>query len=71
MNSEDRYNREYVPDYRLMVCGIPNVGKSSAINAMRRIYMARKKHKASEVGAKPGMNPHLTILLTASLGNSK
>ena len=59
VNNEDRYNREFVPDYRLMVCGIPNVGKSSIINALRRIYMARKKHKVAEEGARPGESTNL------------
>ena len=54
IDAEERFNREFVNDYSLMVCGIPNVGKSSIINALRRIYMARKKHKASRVGARPG-----------------
>ena len=54
IENQDRYNREYVSDYNLMVCGIPNVGKSSVINALRRIYMAKKKHKVAAVGPKPG-----------------
>ncbi|KAG1927125.1 mitochondrial ribosome-associated GTPase [Pimephales promelas] len=36
-----------------MVIGVPNVGKSSLINAVRRTYL--KKGKASKVGGEPGI----------------
>uniref|UniRef100_A0A9J7YE54 Mitochondrial GTPase 1 n=1 Tax=Cyprinus carpio carpio TaxID=630221 RepID=A0A9J7YE54_CYPCA len=39
--------------YCLMVIGVPNVGKSSLINAVRRTYL--KKGKASKVGGEPGI----------------
>ncbi|XP_046851088.1 mitochondrial ribosome-associated GTPase 1-like [Xenia sp. Carnegie-2017] len=39
--------------YRLLVCGLPNVGKSSLINAFRRTYL--RKGKATKVGADPGI----------------
>uniref|UniRef100_A0A4W4EDG9 Mitochondrial GTPase 1 n=1 Tax=Electrophorus electricus TaxID=8005 RepID=A0A4W4EDG9_ELEEL len=39
--------------YCLMVIGVPNVGKSSLINALRRTNL--KKGKASRVGGEPGI----------------
>ncbi|KAJ0005139.1 hypothetical protein NQD34_011353 [Periophthalmus magnuspinnatus] len=40
-------------DYCLMVIGVPNVGKSSLINSLRRTYL--KKGRASRVGGEPGI----------------
>ncbi|XP_051779821.1 mitochondrial ribosome-associated GTPase 1 [Erpetoichthys calabaricus] len=48
-----RYQREENMEYCLMVVGIPNVGKSSMINAIRRVHL--KKGKASRVGGQPGI----------------
>ncbi|XP_077980889.1 mitochondrial ribosome-associated GTPase 1-like [Glandiceps talaboti] len=53
INQSERYQRTDVEDYNLMVCGIPNVGKSSVINAMRRMHL--KKGKATRVGGVPGI----------------
>ncbi|XP_062509611.1 mitochondrial ribosome-associated GTPase 1-like isoform X2 [Corticium candelabrum] len=39
--------------FRLMVIGVPNTGKSSLINALRRRYMQRGK--ATKVGSIPGV----------------
>lgn len=41
------------PQYSIMVIGMPNVGKSSLINALRRIGVQRGK--AASTGAKPGV----------------
>ncbi|XP_041032335.1 mitochondrial ribosome-associated GTPase 1 isoform X2 [Carcharodon carcharias] len=49
----DRFHRAENLEYCLMVIGVPNVGKSSLINAMRRMYL--KKGKASRVGGEPGV----------------
>ncbi|XP_059585647.1 mitochondrial ribosome-associated GTPase 1 isoform X3 [Alligator mississippiensis] len=40
-------------EYCIMVIGVPNVGKSSLINALRRLHL--KKGKASQVGGEPGI----------------
>ncbi|XP_050816236.1 mitochondrial ribosome-associated GTPase 1 isoform X2 [Gopherus flavomarginatus] len=40
-------------EYCIMVIGVPNVGKSSLINSMRRLHL--KKGKASRVGGEPGI----------------
>lgn len=39
--------------YHLLACGLPNVGKSSVINALRRTYL--RKGKATKVGGDPGI----------------
>ncbi|XP_023679965.1 mitochondrial ribosome-associated GTPase 1 [Paramormyrops kingsleyae] len=48
-----RFHREEDTDYCVMVIGVPNVGKSSLINALRRMYL--KKGGASKVGGEPGI----------------
>ncbi|CAN9499851.1 unnamed protein product [Ophioblennius macclurei] len=48
-----RFNRVENTNYCLMVIGVPNVGKSSLINALRRTNM--KKGRASRVGGEPGI----------------
>ncbi|XP_053534596.1 mitochondrial ribosome-associated GTPase 1 isoform X2 [Ictalurus punctatus] len=48
-----RFHREENRSYCLMVIGVPNVGKSSLINAIRRTNL--KKGKASRVGGEPGI----------------
>uniref|UniRef100_UPI00398E63D5 mitochondrial ribosome-associated GTPase 1 n=1 Tax=Pristiophorus japonicus TaxID=55135 RepID=UPI00398E63D5 len=53
IQNNDRYHRTENLEYCLMVIGVPNVGKSSLINAMRRMYL--KKGKASRVGGEPGI----------------
>ncbi|KAJ1838768.1 Mitochondrial GTPase 1, partial [Coemansia sp. RSA 2703] len=41
------------PELSVMVVGMPNVGKSSIINALRRVGVGRGK--AASTGAKPGV----------------
>uniref|UniRef100_A0A8C4N042 Mitochondrial GTPase 1 n=1 Tax=Eptatretus burgeri TaxID=7764 RepID=A0A8C4N042_EPTBU len=53
IHSAPRHHREEAYDYSVMVVGIPNVGKSSLINALRRINL--NKGKGSLVGATPGI----------------
>ncbi|XP_072387042.1 mitochondrial GTPase 1 [Diabrotica undecimpunctata] len=53
IKESDRYNRSNEEDYNIMIIGIPNVGKSSLINALRTRYLG--KGKATSVGAVPGV----------------
>uniref|UniRef100_F7E6F2 Mitochondrial GTPase 1 n=1 Tax=Xenopus tropicalis TaxID=8364 RepID=F7E6F2_XENTR len=48
-----RFHREENTETCIMVIGVPNVGKSSLINALRRMHL--RKGKASRVGAEPGI----------------
>ncbi|XP_061857850.1 mitochondrial ribosome-associated GTPase 1 isoform X2 [Colius striatus] len=40
-------------EYSILVIGVPNVGKSSLINSLRRLHL--KKGKATAVGGEPGV----------------
>lgn len=51
--SANRYNRSESMEFNVMVIGVPNVGKSSLINALRVKYL--KKGKAAAVGPHPGV----------------
>ena len=46
IKEEMRFNRSEEYEYSIMVTGIPNVGKSSLINAMRRLNVKRGKLKS-------------------------
>ncbi|KAG0719458.1 Mitochondrial ribosome-associated GTPase 1 [Chionoecetes opilio] len=53
IKGSERYNRSEETAYNVMVIGIPNVGKSSLINALRAKHIRRSK--ATRVGAMPGI----------------
>lgn len=53
INNTPRFHRDENTNYCLMVIGVPNVGKSSLINSLRRTYL--KKGRASRVGGEPGI----------------
>uniref|UniRef100_A0A1A7XFB0 Mitochondrial GTPase 1 n=1 Tax=Iconisemion striatum TaxID=60296 RepID=A0A1A7XFB0_9TELE len=53
IENSPRFNREENRSYCLMVIGVPNVGKSSLINSLRRTNL--KKGRASRVGGEPGI----------------
>uniref|UniRef100_A0A8D0H0H2 Mitochondrial GTPase 1 n=1 Tax=Sphenodon punctatus TaxID=8508 RepID=A0A8D0H0H2_SPHPU len=51
--TSQRYQRTENVEYCVMVIGVPNMGKSSLINSMRRLHL--RKGKASRVGGEPGI----------------
>jgi len=53
ISSSNRYNRKDEEDFNLMIIGVPNVGKSSLVNALRARHLG--KGKASPVGASAGI----------------
>ncbi|KAH0624388.1 hypothetical protein JD844_031794 [Phrynosoma platyrhinos] len=53
ISNSQRYQRSENVESCIMVIGVPNVGKSSLINSMRRVHL--RKGKASTVGGTPGI----------------
>lgn len=53
IKESDRYNRAENTEFGVMVIGVPNVGKSSVINALRNRHLRRAK--AAAVGAIAGI----------------
>lgn len=53
IDTHPRYKRTELSEYNVMVIGVPNIGKSSFINAVRRTHV--QKGKATPVGAKAGI----------------
>ncbi|XP_040461821.1 mitochondrial ribosome-associated GTPase 1 [Falco naumanni] len=53
VSNNPRYHRAESTEYSILVIGVPNVGKSSLINSLRRLHL--KKGKATAVGGEPGI----------------
>ncbi len=62
----ERYNRSEALGFNLMVFGVPNVGKSSLINALRGVHM--RKRSALQVAPEAGLtkNVHERIRVSNS-----
>ncbi|XP_063730506.1 mitochondrial ribosome-associated GTPase 1 isoform X1 [Eleginops maclovinus] len=62
IKSNPRFNRDENTNYCLMAIGVPNVGKSSLINSLRRTYLKKEISilgRASRVGGEPGITKAL------------
>ncbi|XP_041476150.1 mitochondrial ribosome-associated GTPase 1-like [Lytechinus variegatus] len=57
IGGRERFNRAEDQEFSIMVVGIPNVGKSSLINALRRMHV--KRGKGTKVGRLPGVTRSL------------
>lgn len=65
IHSKPRYNRETAEDYEMAVIGVPNVGKSTFINYVRRSHTTIKK-KSLRVGAVAGVTKVLSGKIRAN-----
>ena len=65
LQKSERFNRKFSPDSNLLICGIPNVGKSSLINLIRSGTL-NIKGKPMKVGAKPGITRALQTKIRVS-----
>ena len=54
IKASNRYNREDLIGYNLMIIGVPNVGKSTIINKLRNNYL-KVRGRATITGALPGV----------------
>jgi len=65
IQNNERFHRKFAPDSNILVCGIPNVGKSSMINLIRSGTL-KLKGKPMAVGPKPGVTRALQTKLRVS-----
>ena len=66
MHNTDRYDRECENDINIMVIGIPNVGKSSLLNDIRRYHLNLHKPVAG-VAKLPGYTKSVSFKTRVSL----
>jgi len=66
VENSERYHRAHTREYHSMIIGIPNVGKSSIINALRSKYL--KKGRALKVGPAAGVTKcvHMKVKISES-----
>ncbi|XP_058040647.1 mitochondrial ribosome-associated GTPase 1 isoform X5 [Ahaetulla prasina] len=64
IKNSQRYQRAENVDNNIMVIGVPNVGKSSVINSLRKLHL--RKGKATPVGGAPGITRALLTRIQVS-----
>eukprot|EP00048_Salpingoeca_helianthica_P000230 m.40124 g.40124 ORF g.40124 m.40124 type:complete len:372 (-) comp10272_c1_seq1:27-1142(-) len=62
--SERQGSRRTSPEHRVLIAGMPNVGKSSLINALRRVHLHRAK--CAVTGDRPGVTRALQTEIKVS-----
>lgn len=62
INNSDRYNRQTVKGFKIMIVGIPNVGKSTLINRLRQLHVGLKGEPA-KVGSRAGVTRNVENMI--------
>ena len=69
ISNSERYNRSDAVGFNLMVIGVPNVGKSSLINALRGVHMKKKSRLlvAPEAGLTKSVHERIRVSISPSV----
>lgn len=62
INNSDRNNRQVMKSFKIMIVGIPNVGKSSLINRLRQQHVG-KRGEATKTGPEAGVTKHVENII--------
>lgn len=62
MRDSDRYNRAHMQHYKVMIVGIPNVGKSTLVNRLRQHHLG-SGGEATRTGNEAGVTKHVETMI--------